>query len=67
MKGGYPLSQKETTNRNSPKCAPAREGVAVRGANRFLDSMGFRKVPGGSINPLYSNDLSCYTVPCEIK
>ena len=34
VKGGYPLSQKETTNRNSPKRAPAREGVSVCGAKR---------------------------------
>ncbi len=35
VKGGHPpFHKKVTTNRNSPKRAPAREGVAVRGAKR---------------------------------
>ena len=37
VKGGYPLSQSVTTNRNSPKRAPAREGVSIAGAKRRGD------------------------------
>ena len=49
VKAGYPLSQSTTTNRNSPKRAPAREGVAI----------ARREAPGGSeggLTPKHTHD-----------